>query len=176
MSSEISKIRLAYKNMLDRCYNPSNASYKHYGNRGIEVCSEWLSSRDCFIEWSLGNGHRMDYSLDRIDNSKGYSPDNCRWADIKTQLRNQRRNRLISYNNETKTITEWAEILGIGQDTLHRRISVYKMPLEKAMTAGRLVQWKHGTRQGYEKYKCKCDLCKESNNKRHRDRRAKKKL
>ena len=173
---ELRKIRLAYKNMLNRCYNEKNASFENYGARGISVCDEWRNSRDAFIEWSLKSGHAIGLSLDRIDNEKGYSPENCRWATTTQQLRNQRRNKVISHDGLQMTASEWAERLGIGQDTLRRRVNVYGMPMEKALTPGLLrVPVQHGTRTAYESHGCRCDKCRESNNRRHRERRAKKK-
>ena len=174
MNAEIRKLNLAHKNMIDRCYNENNASYKHYGYRGIRVCDLWLKSRDEFISWSLANGHDVDLSLDRIDNNADYSPENCRWADIKTQLTNQRRNRRVEYMGVTRTISQWAEEIGVSQDTIHKRLS-RNISIEKVLTPGKIRNWKHGTRAGYEGHNCRCDLCKESNNKRHRERRAMKK-
>ena len=171
---ELKKLRLAHKNMLSRCYDSNNASYEHYGARGITVCAEWLdetSGRYEFIEWALHNGHSMGLSLDRIDTNAGYSPENCKWSTIKEQLRNQRRNHLISYQGRTQTLSAWAEELGIQPSTLHRRVSKYNMSVEKALTPV-IRTWQHGTRTGYEIHKCKCNLCRESNNRRHRNRRA----
>ena len=160
--------------MIDRCYNDKNASFKHYGGRGITVCEKWLdkeTGRYEFIGWALDNGFEMDRSLDRIETDGNYSPDNCKWSTISEQLNNQRRNHRILFNGRTQTLTQWANELGIKPSTLHRRIVKYKMELEKALTPV-IRQWKHGTRQGYEFHKCKCNECKEANNKRHRDRRA----
>lgn len=158
--------------MLDRCYNPNNASFKNYGNRGISVCEEWLhqNGRYEFIEWSLNNGAELGLSIDRIDTDGNYSPDNCKWSTQKEQLNNQRRNHKISFNGRTQTLTEWANELGINPNTLQRRIRKYSMTVDKAFTPV-LREWKHGTRQGYEFHKCRCDECRESNNKRHRERR-----
>lgn len=104
--NELKKIKLAYKNMKDRCYNKNNASFKHYGGRGIEVCSKWLSDVDCFIVWSLVNGHKMDITIDRIDNEKGYSPSNCRWASWSVQASNQRRYEIVVIDGESMSVHE----------------------------------------------------------------------
>ena len=76
--------------MVYRCSNPNNKDYKNYGGRGITVCEEWLDIRN-FIEWAEATHPNIEgMSLDRIDNDKGYSPDNCRWANKTLQGVNQR--------------------------------------------------------------------------------------
>lgn len=80
--------------MKARCTNPNNPDYHHYGGRGITVCDEWLSY-DNFYEWAMSNGYDDTLSIDRIDNNKGYSPDNCRFVTIKEQCRNRRSNVVI---------------------------------------------------------------------------------
>ena len=80
--------------MRERCNNPKWPQYKHYGERGIRVCEEWYNFRT-FMEWAYANGYdkdakRGECTIDRIDNSKGYSPDNCRWVTLAENLRNRR--------------------------------------------------------------------------------------
>ena len=76
--------------IIGRCYKPQNKSYKNYGARGITVCEEWLDITT-FIAWAEATHPNIEgVSLDRIDNDKGYSPENCRWADASTQNTNQR--------------------------------------------------------------------------------------
>jgi hypothetical protein len=155
--------------MRSRCYDKNNPSYKNYGGRGIRVCKEWVNDYDRFVS---DMGFVPDgMSLDRIDTNKHYTPDNCKWSTVKEQLNNQRRNRVIKHAGKTRTMSQWAEDLGVKVDTLFRRLE--RMPPAKALKAGKLKEWKHGTRQGYEYHKCRCDLCKEANNKRARQLRAK---
>jgi hypothetical protein len=174
--AEFRKIRLAYKNMRQRCYNRNSGQYGNYGGRGIKVCPEWLASEASFVRWAKKNGHAMNLSLDRVKNDGDYSPGNCRWTDIVTQLRNQRRNHRISLNGRTMTASEWAEKLGIRQDTLSRRIRRYGVAPKRALTSGRLNQWRHGTRAGYEAHDCRCVECRSSNARHHRARRARRKV
>lgn len=172
-SAEIKKLHLAHKNMISRCYDPASAAYANYGARGIAVCEEWRKSRAAFVSWALQSGHEMDLSLDRINNDKGYSPENCRWATISQQLNNQRRNHLVTLDGQQVTVAQAAAKLGIRQDTLARRLE--RMPEDRALSAGSIKPtWTHGTRRGYEVYACRCSECRAANAERHRERRARK--
>lgn len=76
--------------MKNRCYRKSYHAFNHYGGRGITVCDEWLNSFEAFRDWALANGYADNLTIDRIDNDKGYSPDNCRWVTMAEQNRNKR--------------------------------------------------------------------------------------
>lgn len=110
-----------WQHMRDRCYNNSNARYINCGGRGITICDEWLNDNTTFFNWAMDNGYRDNLTIDRIDNTKGYSPDNCRWVDRKIQNNNTRRNVLLTYNNKTQTITEWSKYLNISRQTIYTR-------------------------------------------------------
>ena len=78
-------------NMIYRCNNPKIKAYKNYGGRGITVCEEWQDVTN-FVAWCESTHPNIEgYTLDRIDNDKGYSPENCRWVDVTTQILNQRK-------------------------------------------------------------------------------------
>ena len=112
-----------YSNMRERCYCQSNPQYKNYGGRGIRICSDWLNDFKAFYDWAMANGYRDDLSIDRVDNNGNYCPENCRWADAKTQANNTRRNRLLTINGITMTLSEWADKTGISASCISRRIS-----------------------------------------------------
>ena len=84
-----------FRDMKTRCYNKNSPDYKNYGGRGITICDEWLKDFLSFARWAFLNGYdptapKMQCTIDRIDNDKGYAPNNCRWVDIATQNRNRR--------------------------------------------------------------------------------------
>ena len=116
--------------MKERCANPHNKRYERYGGRGISVCEEWKKDYSEFREWALENGYKDGLTIDRIDNEKGYSPENCRWVDRKTQNRNYSRNHLITYMGKTQCIADWAEELNINRATILFRIKSGK-PLDE---------------------------------------------
>ncbi|MBR5460641.1 MAG: hypothetical protein IKV53_07195 [Clostridia bacterium] len=83
-----------YNAMKTRCYNKHSKAYKNYGERGIAICDDWLNKETGFVNfynWSISHGYADNLSIDRIDGDKGYSPDNCRWADSITQNRNRKK-------------------------------------------------------------------------------------
>lgn len=114
-----------------RCLNKKHHAYKDYGGRGIAVCDEWLNFEP-FYDWAMSNGYKEDLSIDRINVNGNYEPNNCRWVTIKEQNRNRRSNKLITYNNETHCIAEWAEIYNINRKKLEKDIR-QGMSLEDAI-------------------------------------------
>ena len=123
-----------WQHMKKRCYSTTAKNYQHYGGRGISVCDEWKNNYTAFYEWAMAHGYSDELSIDRIDNSKGYSPDNCRWADMKTQQNNRSYNKAITYNGKTQNAKQWAEELGINYKTLWNRLFNYKWDVEKALS------------------------------------------
>ena len=116
------RIYRIWSGMKQRCYNQKSPEYKWYGGKGIAVCDEWLHDFKAFYNWAITNGYADDLTIDRKDNSKGYSPDNCRWATNKEQHNNQSNNVKITYNNKTQTLKQWSEELNVNYSTLRMRI------------------------------------------------------
>ena len=85
------------------------------------MCSEWLNNPQAFYEWAMANGYRDDLSIDRIDNDKGYSPDNCRWATRKQQQNNRSITIKAEINGVCKPLRQWSEESGIYFNTLYKR-------------------------------------------------------
>lgn len=123
----------------ERCYNKNSPAYKDYGGRGILMCDEWKDFVNFFND--MGQRPSENHSIDRIDNSKGYSPDNCRWATYKEQQRNRRDNLVILFDGVKASLAEHCERLGLKYQTVHRRI-VCGADISVALQHGRI---KRGT-------------------------------
>jgi len=111
------KLYYTYRNIINRCYYAKTKSSKYYIKRNITMCPEWLDKDvgfQNFMEWSLNNGYVEGLSIDRIDNDKGYSPDNCRWVDVYVQANNKRNNRYIKINGEIDTVANMARKYNIS--------------------------------------------------------------
>ena len=123
-----------WQHMLSRCYNCNVKGYKNYGGRGISVCREWIDSFSDFRDWALRNGYNEELSIDRINVNGNYEPSNCRWTTSKVQANNKRNNRLLTYKGQTKTLSEWADIVKISSVAIKARIDMYHWSIEKALT------------------------------------------
>lgn len=115
-------IQTIWAGMKQRCYDPNQARYERYGGRGIYICDKWLKEPKKFYEWAYDNGYYKGMSIDRINNDKGYSPENCRIIPLKDQGRNRRSNRHIEINGEIKIMNEWCKIFEINRSTVRGRL------------------------------------------------------
>jgi hypothetical protein len=124
-----------WRAMVRRCTDPARHEYPRYGGRGITVCARWLGAEG-FRRFASDMGPKPTpkHTIDRIDNSKGYAPGNCRWATVKQQNNNTRRNRYIAHNDQVLTVTEWADLCGLKQSTLHRRLFTRGWSVERSLT------------------------------------------
>ena len=129
---------------------------KHYQERGIKVCERWNEFaafyRDMWDEFVIHYGmNGGDTEIDRRNNDRGYSPDNCRWLTHRENVLNQRpktteqhskelTKNWITFDGKTMNLNQWADYLGVKRSTLCMRLYVYKMPLERVLTRGRLIR------------------------------------
>lgn len=111
-----------YNSIKRRCSGKDEEHNAYYSEKGIMMCDEWKNSFQAFYDWAMSNGYKPELSIDRIDGSKGYSPENCRWVDMKTQANNRSTNHKITFNGRTLGMKQWAEELGIPRTTLYNRL------------------------------------------------------
>ena len=117
-----------WTNMISRCHREYAARYKDYGAKGVSVCARWRSSFQNFLE---DMGVRPDgHTIDRIDSTGNYSPENCRWATIKEQQRNRKNNINLTIGGVTMCLKDWATKAGISENTLTYRVHI-GWPVEK---------------------------------------------
>jgi len=118
--------------MISRCYQPDAINYDRYGGRGITVCKEWRDSFESFYA-DMGKRPSKAHELERIDNSLGYSADNCVWATRSQNCRNKRNNRMLTMNGKTQCMAAWSDDIGIATNTLFMRLS-YGWSIERTLT------------------------------------------
>lgn len=111
-------LRKVFYSMRDRCHSSHTAFYSYYGANGIQVCEEWRNNPSAFCEWALANGYAPGLSIDRIDGSKGYSPDNCRWTTKQVQAENRSSVHWVTWQGITDTITGWSRRIGVKKGSL----------------------------------------------------------
>ena len=127
-----------WQGMKQRCNGSNSYSAKWYHDKGIRVCEEWLHDYEAFKEWALNNGYddqksRKEQSIDRIDNNKGYSPDNCRFVTHSENCKNTSRNIWLEYNGKKQVLNEWSKETGIPIETLRQRVKK-GLPVEAVLS------------------------------------------
>lgn len=142
----VTRLNSVFRNMKRRCYNPRNKQFKDYGGRGIKLCDEW-NNREivnlgrsgrftkgwlAFQEWALTHGYDDSLTIDRLDNDKDYSPENCRWVTRKAQQNNKRNSFYITYKGKKQTLAQWCEKLHLNYNTTYYRLSVMHLSVEEA--------------------------------------------
>lgn len=115
------KIYRAWQQLKNRCLNKKDKGYKHYGERGITVCFEWINSFENFYK-DMGNPPTLKHSIDRIDNNGNYCKSNCRWATRYEQNMNRSITKKITIDGTTKTLVELAKEKNINENTLRSRL------------------------------------------------------
>jgi hypothetical protein len=128
----------AWPNMKDRCYNPKNNSYRRYGGRGLTVSERWRNSYKTFLE-DIGRRPSPKHSLDRINNSLGYFPENCRWATSEVQRRNSRGLVQVNIDGEVVCLKAACDLRGVSYNLTRVRVR-RGWPIEKALVTPKLRQ------------------------------------
>lgn len=119
-----------WKSMIQRCYTTSASNYPYYGGKGITVCDRWHDFSAFLADMGECENSK---TLDRIDNTKGYGPENCRWATIAEQNRNRSHCVELNHNGRTMILRDWAEEIGISANALAMRIRL-GWETERALT------------------------------------------
>lgn len=129
------RLYISWRSMKLRCSGHSDEQHRRqYYERGIKVCQEWENDYSVFRDWAMKNGYKEGLTIDRIDVNGDYTPENCRWATSKEQANNKRDVRMITFNGETHSMPEWADIVGIPYQTIFWRIVKQKWEVDKALT------------------------------------------
>ena len=110
----------SWRGMIDRCMNPNHVRYHRYGGRGITICREWRSFSAFYRD--MGPSWRPGLTIERINNSRGYEPDNCEWRTRKAQALNTCRTHLIDTPWGRMPLGEASERSGINRTTLYSRL------------------------------------------------------
>ena len=113
-----------YHSVVDRCSKSNNAAYRWYGARGTTVCDEWGSYAN-FERWALEQGWEegANLSVERLDNGRGYSPDNCTLIPRSDQRFNRRSNRRVEYKGVELEVSRWSQITGIPNRVILSRLN-----------------------------------------------------
>lgn len=132
-NADAKRIYSIWRGMKSRCYVKSGRTYERYGAKGITIFDEWKDNFLAFYKWSIENGYKDGLTIDRIDGAGNYTPLNCRWATMKEQSCNTRRNVFLTLNGECHTISDWSRITGIKRTTIQARLKK-GWDAEKALT------------------------------------------
>jgi hypothetical protein len=113
-----SKTYTSWASMMSRCYNINNSRYAWYGGRGIKVCDRWHKFEDFYND--IGDIPK-GLTLDRSDNEGNYEPNNWRFSTQREQCNNKRNTVILKHNGESRSLSHWADILGISKQVLWLR-------------------------------------------------------
>lgn len=127
-----------YRKMIDRCYRKECDSFRWYGAKGVTVCDRWLNGENgmtglaCF-RLDMGPRPSQLHTLDRKDGSLPYEPSNCHWATALEQTKNRAITKWVTYKCETRTLTEWCELLGLRYDRTYSRLYRQGWTIEQSL-------------------------------------------
>lgn len=112
---------IVWAGMKTRCNNPNDPEFSNYGGRGIRVCEAWANDFTTFLR-DVGARPSREHTLDRINNEGHYEPGNCRWATRREQAANRRGLRMLTHNDETLTLADWARRIGLSPTAIAQRL------------------------------------------------------
>lgn len=131
MTDDDKRLYDIWHGMCRRCHDKRRKDYSKYGGRGIRVCPSWRGTTDphswnrdgfeVFKTWALKRGYTSGMTLDRASNNRGYSPENCRWITRRAQAYNRKTNNHMTVNGVTRTLTEWAALMGLPDYVICKR-------------------------------------------------------
>lgn len=119
------RLRRTYNDMIDRCYDKKDKSYRFYGYKGITVCEDWKNNFSNFEKWALENGYTDNLTIDRIDSSKEYCPENCRWITSIENAKYKSTTKLLEVDGVAHTGRDWAIICNLGINTINKMLKKY---------------------------------------------------
>lgn len=127
------RLYMIWGRMIERCNDHSKYGTERYGRRGIIVCDEW-KNYDKFARWAKENGYSDDLTIERIDNNRGYCPDNCKWIKREKQARNRGTTHWVEYQGRRMSLAEACEIAGMPYKQVFARINDMQWPVDKALS------------------------------------------
>ena len=132
---EFKRARNTWNKIKSRCYDLKNKDYKRYGDRGIKLQDSWIEDMDSFIEYclTLPNAFDKEYSVDRIDNDKGYYEGNIKFSTSEEQCNNRSSNVFYEFNGKKQTIAQWAKEYSLTWEFIRDRIKL-GFSIEEALT------------------------------------------
>ena len=119
------RLAMIFHGIKRRCYERNNKSYRWYGAKGIQVCKEWLNNPIEFERWAIANGYSDSLTIDRIDATKDYCPENCRWVSPEDNARYKSTTRIIEVEGMAMSGKEWAKTLGLSPNRINEFVRKY---------------------------------------------------
>lgn len=113
------KLAKIFRGMLGRCYTKTDKSYRWYGAKGIGVCKEWIDNPRLFEDWSMKHGYQEGLTIDRIDETKDYCPENCRWITREDNARYKSTTKMMTVDGVSHTGKDWAKICIVGINVIN---------------------------------------------------------
>lgn len=113
------KLAKIFRGMLGRCYSKTDKSYRWYGAKGIGVCKEWIDNPRLFEDWSMEHGYQEGLTIDRIDETQDYCPENCRWITREDNARYKSTTKMMTVDDVSHTGKDWAKICIVGINVIN---------------------------------------------------------